>query len=249
MSTPNQDLLLSSLLELGLTEFESNLYQALLKEDAPSVTPIAKQLNVERLTVYRGLRKLEELGLVSARASHSRLIPVEPPTKIISLLKQRQSTAYNLSDQLTALLPDLLNNYYQGTRQPKIRVFEGRESFISLLDELVNESDGVIYTVGSPSILAFVPDYMDTYIQNRRKKNILSKHMAFRSPWLAMRDQKKDLREVKWFPPEYKADAAFSIYGNKVAIWNTVMPKFVVIEDRIIRDLFKAVFDALWGQY
>lgn len=249
MQTPSQtDTLRQALKELGLNAFEIDLYLTLLKRKNPSVTEAAKRLEVERLTVYRGLKKLEDAGLVGKKSPGARQIPLEPPSQIINLLRYKQRSTKNLADNLTAVLPDMLSDYYQTRRVPRIRVFETKEGFVKFLDELVAEGKDGIYTVGSPNLLAFLPEEMEVYIANRRKHKIISKHLAFRSPVLAQRSQKEDLREVKWFPAGLNAEAAVLVYGHKVAIWNTLLPRIILIEDKIIHDLFKIVFDTLWAQ-
>ena len=250
MSTPSStDTIRQALKELGLNVFETDLYLTLLKRKNPTVTEAAKRLEVERLTVYRGLKKLEDTGLLGKKSPGSRQIPLEPPSQIINLLRYKQRSTKNLADSLTTVLPDMLSDYYQTRRVPRIRVFETKEGFVKFLDELVAEGKDGIYTIGSPNLLAFMPEEMEVYIANRRKHKIRSFHLAFKSPVLAQRNQKDDLREVKWFPGGLDAQAAVLVYGNKVAIWNTLLPRIILVEDKIMHDLFKIIFDALWAQF
>lgn len=241
------DILHNALIELGLDDLAANIYIAFLNLKNPTISEVAKKLSVERLTIYRGLERLENAGLVNQKTKNDRHVNLEPPSIVISLLRHKQSVAKNLSQRLSTLLPDLLANYHQNLRQPKVRVYEDKESFMTLLDESVTEADEELYFLGSPNVLNFVPDYMQVYIKNRVKKGIISKSISFQNPSLALRGHKEELRELKWLPPEYDVPAAFLAYGNKLAIWNTALPKIIVIEDKIIFDLFKAIFEILWS--
>lgn len=240
------DILFNSLLELGLKEFEAQLYCAILRLQKPTIKKLSEELGVERLTVYRGLDKLKQAGLFEGKVDYSRKLNLEPPSKVIDLLKQKQSMAKNLADSLTSLLPDLLSQYHQNQRQPKVRFFETRESFMSLLDESVNEAEGELYFLGSPQILNFVPEYMQIYIKNRQKKHIISNSISFRDPLLSRRGHKEEFRRLKWLPVNFNVPAAFLAYGNKVAIWNTALPKIIVIEDKIIFEFFKTIYEIIW---
>lgn len=241
-----QDILYNSLKELGLNDFEAELYITILKRKDPTITAVAAKLQVERLTVYRGLKNIEKAGLMGKKSGNSHQIPLAPPSQIVSLLKYKQKSVKNLADNLAEELPELLSDYYQTTYQPRIRVFETKEGFITFLDELVKEATDGVYTIGSPNLLAFMPEEMEIYIQNRRHRKLISKHLAFRSSVLAGRNQKEDLREVKWLPLGLSAEAAVLVYGNKVAIWNTLLPRIVLIEDKQMHDLFKIIFDLMW---
>ena len=62
------------------------------------------------------------------------------------------------------------------------------------------------------------------------------------------RDHDKELRNIKWIPIEYSGNAAYIIYGNRIAIWNVLSPRIVVIEDQVIVDFFKTVFELVWDK-
>lgn len=240
------DILYNSLLEVGLDELGAKIYIGLLKLKNPTITELARQFGVERLTIYRAIDKLEKTGLLDKKEDYSRNIKLESPSKVLAMLKRKQSVAKHLSDNLATFLPDLLAEYHQTGRQPKVRFYESRESFMALLDESVNEAEGELYFLGSPEILNFVPEYMQIYISNRKKKQIISHSISFRNPTLATHSHKEELRELKWLPAKFNVPAAYLAYGNKVAIWNTALPKIILIEDKVIFEFFKAIHSILW---
>ncbi len=244
------DILYTSLRELGLTEIESKLYIEMLHADEPTISGLAQLLGVERLTIYRALETLEQQTLIERQTGKKKPFHVGSPSKVISLLRHKQAQAKNLGDELTDILPDLLSEYHQSRREPKVRLYETKESFMALLDEVVNEAeDNIIYVLGSADILSFVPEYMDIYIQHRSKKKIISKNLSFYNRELMARNHKDEFRQLKWLPKEFDAQATYIAYGHKVAIWNTANPKIIVIDDSVIFKFFKIMFDMLWEKY
>lgn len=244
------DILYSSLRQLSLSEIEANLYVELLRAHKPTVSNLAQTLGVERLTIYRAMDALEKIGLIDRKTAQSRDFHVASPSKVVSLLRHKQAEAKNLGDDLTSLLPDLLSEYHQSRREPKVRFYETKESFMALLDEVVNEAqDGTIYVLGSADILGFAPEYMDIYISNRSKKKIVSKNLSFYNRDLTLRNHKNEYRQLKWLPKEFNAQATYIAYGHKVAIWNTANPKIIVIDDSVIFNFFKIIFEMLWEKY
>ncbi len=243
------NIILHALGELGLSNHEARLYLRLVLDSSPSITELANELGIERRTVYRALRRLTQLGLAQQGKRYSRVINVEPPSKVISLLRQRQTLLRDLGKSMTELLPDLLTEYHKGARQPRVRFYETPESFMALLDEIVDECNDNLYMVGSTTVLDVFPEYMETFIRRRARKGSYSLTISFQNPKLARRDHVKEFRKLKIVPAQFNADAAYMAWSNKVAIWNTSLPRIVVVEDKIIFSLFKTIFDMLWEKY
>jgi len=240
------DILSKSLSELGLDELEINVYQFLLKTKSPTVSEIAKKLGTQRLKIYGTLQSLKTLGLVRKENDFKRNFEIEPPTKIVAMLKVRTAKTKSLTEDLEKKLPDLLEEFHRFSKISKVRFYETKESFIQVLDEFIYESGGQIWCIGSPKILELAPEYMDWYIQKRRQNKVVSNSIMFENESLRKRDNIYELRPLKWIPVKFSGDAAIIAYGNKTAIWNTTLPKIIVIEDEIICEFFKTIFDLLW---
>jgi sugar-specific transcriptional regulator TrmB len=244
------DVLLKSLITSGLSELAAQLYIYLskAKEKDKLIKNIAEKFQLSRVKIYDLLNELEDKNLLQKRQSYSRELVLNSPNQITSLLNQKEAEIKNLNHDLSRILPDLLYNFNSTQTKARVRYFDTKESFMLVLDEFVNESQGQIWTLGSPNVLDLVPGYMDIYIQNRQKKGVISNSIMFQSSTLAKRNHKQDLRPIKWFDSNVKGDAAYILYGSKIAIWNTLNPKIIVIEDRVIVEFFKTIWQVLWDK-
>lgn len=61
-------------------------------------------------------------------------------------------------------------------------------------------------------------------------------------------DTPAKLRAMRFLPKEVKVKGTITIFGNKVINWNTVLAKATVIDDKIMADTYRALFDLLWEQ-
>ena len=240
------NILKEAFVDLGLDETDYLTYQFLLETKNPNVKAISENLKINRKKVYEILQNLKNLNLIQKENDFSRKFIVEPPTQILALLKARNAKSKHLEDTLEKMIPSLLEDFHKNNKTSKVRFFETKESFMQVLHELVFESGGEIWCLGSPKILDFAPEYMSWYIQNRKRNNVISNSIMFEDQLLRKRDHKADLRPIKWIPAKFNGSAAVLIYGNKIAIWNTVLPKIIVIEDQIIHETFKVIWQLLW---
>ncbi len=240
-------LLHRALAELGLSQVEQNLYILLTKLNKFSITAISKELAVERVTVYRLLDRLVTHGLVHASTTGKRKIYTpESPGKVVALLKKKQSAAKSLTDQLSQLLPELQFEFNQAHSRQKIKIYEQEEDYINLLHDFVAEANGFIYWIGSVDILRMLPLSSEEAIQFRINSKITSKWISFPNREFALRPHADERREVRWLPSDNPTEATIIAFGNKIAIWNTVFLKIIVLEDQLIFNLFRTIFDCLW---
>jgi len=184
--------------------------------------------------------------LINKQNDFSRQFEVEPPSTVLALLKTKNTKAKFLEQHLEKMIPELLADFGRIRPLSKVRFYETPESFVQVLEEFVTQSGGEIWCLGSPKILDFSPEVVEWYIQNRRKNNIISHSIMFENQTLRKRDQARDLRPIKWIPSQFNNDTAVIAYGNKTAIWNTVYPKIIVIEDTVICEFFKPIFSLIW---
>src|SRR5690349_20621367 len=96
---------ISSLIELGLTEKEAQLYLAALKTGPATAQLLALESGLKRATVYGCIDTLQEKGLLHIEIKGVRkLFIVEPPDKLASLLEKKKQI-------LTSIMPLLVQDY------------------------------------------------------------------------------------------------------------------------------------------
>lgn len=246
-----QDSLYTSLKELGLAESEINLYTASLKLGPSPITKIAEAIGISRPNVYKVIDGLEKHGLVKIeRAKYARDFVVEPPTEVLELLRKKRESMAQLDNQLSSSLPDLLATYRQGGRATKIKILQGKDQYVKAFKQIVEESNGTIEYFGSAQdFIKFVSwDMERDFIKGRLKKNIFIKSLLLPSPdGESLRENdRKELRETRFFEGQAPFVTSFQLFANKVIIWQPEAPLALLIEDEYIVQMFRSMFYGLW---
>jgi hypothetical protein len=61
------------------------------------------------------------------------------------------------------------------------------------------------------------------------------------------KNDKEHLRQMRVLPKSFKSLGSIWISNNKIINWNTVMARAIVIEDRVMADFYREMFEVLWG--
>jgi sugar-specific transcriptional regulator TrmB len=118
--------------KLGLSDKQAIIYLTLLELGEAKITDVAKKSNLKRPTVYLVIEELALLGLVSMIVNGKKKIySAVHPKRIGELLDFRKNQFQNI-------LPDLINIYGSGNRQPKIQFFEGADGVRQLYREVLS---------------------------------------------------------------------------------------------------------------
>jgi predicted transcriptional regulator len=249
----NTSVLNKSLTELGLDDFEISLYFLLLDKIDPSITTLAKNLGVQRLRVYQALEKMQNLGLLvknNIRDKNKLLIELENPNKIATLLKQKESQLRRLNNDLEQALPGFVSRFFQPFRNSAVRIYQGKNQFEDFFSSILVEEKQQIYHFGSNDAIVDLLGWelAQEWVFDRVKQSIATKELIFSSHFIKTRQVKdiQEMRLVKYLPKNYEKPASYLIYNDKVAIWNAMVPRIVVISDPVIQELFKANFEILW---
>ncbi len=250
-----KETLYNSLKELGISENAIELYVASLSVGPSTISSLSSVLNMNRPNVYKIIAELEKYGLAkfSERKKFSHTFMVQPPTVIKELLNKKVASLEIDNKKIFAAMPDLLAMYRQGELPTSIKIYEGREQFMKIFFELLDEAKDTIEYLGSAEdlISGFIGwTTEEGWIKKRLEKNIFMKSLIFGgkdASKLRIEDskQKRETRILKNLQP---FPTSFHISANKVIIWQTKTPLALVIEDQYIVQMFRAMFYAFWEQ-
>lgn len=245
--SPN--ILFKSLLDLGVMEFDAKTYLYYLDNPKSSVTQVAQVLATNRVRVYESLKRLEEKDLIE-RSLNNILTPVSP-NKILSQLRFKETKTHRLSADLEEAIPDLLYKYNSQARNPNVKVYEGRNNFIRLaietIDELKEGQEILWFAEGEELYDIVGSDFFNTELGKRRsQKNVKARILANAKNPLA--SDPKVNREVRYLPSDFKTLGTVSIAGASIVNWNTVLPKAVLIQDGVMAKMYTSMFNFIWDQ-
>lgn len=243
----------TSLKELGLTDYEANLYIISVKLGPTPIKKLAEILQISRPNVYKVIKGLEKYGLTkfSDKEKFSRNFIVEPPTIVLEKLREKREKLAEIDRNYTVNLPELLAKYHQGESDSKIKIYKGKTEFISIYKQsLEEEGTEILYYGSSEDLVNFVSwEAEEQWIKDRVKKGISIKVLSIPSKYVdkIIKDDEKELRKTKILESR-DFSSSFMLFGKKIVFWQPEAPLAIVIQDQFIYEMMKVVFEKAWEQ-
>lgn len=140
---------------LWFSENESKVYLSLYKMWNSVAWTIVKDTELPRSTVYQVLDKLIEKGLAFKIDKKNILnFMAEEPEKILSNLIEEERNIERKKKIFNSLAPELVKYKNPSNYIPKVSYFEWIESYINLLEEILNSKEKEIYMITNSKINA-----------------------------------------------------------------------------------------------
>jgi len=249
----SSDKLYTSLREIGLSHKAAELYQLSLRSGGSPIAFLAKSLDVSRPNVYALIKELAAKGLAkpAAKNGYSRHFSVETPTLVLEKLRAEKENMETLESSIVSEMPDLLTLYHQGESPTKIKVLQGREQYLKIFNQSVEESRGEIQFFGSADdFIHFVSWKTENeWIKKRLKNKIFLRALLLPgddAQTLKEQDE-SELRETRILTDTKPFSASFMLFSNKLIFWQPKVPLALSIEDEYITETMQIVFEKLWA--
>jgi predicted transcriptional regulator len=240
------NLLHQALNELGLSPFDILIYDNYLKDPDLKISDLSTTLGVDRKKIYLSLERLIELGLAIKNGWGK--VSLRSPRKISALLEQKQNQTKILLNDLDKLLPSLIDS--QIGKNSQIKIFKGKSGFRDLAYELLDTTAQEELFLGSAEkyidLLGF--EYTLNWVQDRVNQKIISKNIIYANYYTANLQSQdiNQLRQVKYLLNQYQSNAAYNVIGDKLAVWNPITAQAMLIQDPILCEFFKQMFNLIW---
>lgn len=233
-----------TLKEFGLTDKEIKVYLALLKLGSALVQDISKSAETYRTYTYEILKSLKEKGLASyVIKSGKQYFEVASPEKLINILREKES-------KIKIILPDLRNIYKSSIEKPKVELYGGKEGLKTILDDMLQLKKEILIYGSTNKQLKLLQFYFPNFINSRVKNKIKTKVITEKSKESLdiYKNNKKELREMKFFSKNVEFPTATNIYGNKVAVLSLEKDIVgIIIENEAIANTQREIFKLLWN--
>lgn len=256
MKSENQ----SKLEQLGLTEHEALVYQALVKHSPVSAAFLAKKCNLSRSSVYTTLNILIGKGLASTSYKNEvKQFVVGGEVALQELLQKQKENLEGKFLALESLKETLFSEMGSDLHVPDISFFEGQEGlrrvYLSMLREA--RSNDVLFLLRDEFVweeewsFIFSEDWKDRVRSLKQEKNIRTKLLVNDSPL----EQEKELlyRKTQSLTYRYLKQTKmkhFAMYllGDTAAIMSMERGNFVGIKiiNESLTNNFRRVFTGLW---
>jgi sugar-specific transcriptional regulator TrmB len=254
--------LVKSLQKTGLTDKEALVYVSLLELGGAYPSKVAEYCGLKRATTYNVLTILSVRGLVNEIEKRNKIFyQIEKPHKFITYSSQLVEKAKEGLERAEKIMPDLESLFSMLGDKPKVLFFEGSETVSSICKDIIS-GKGNFEMIGFSNADKFKdtmsPNQLIDFIKEKERLNITTRGILPDTPAnrLYGEDVFKNIRKNIWprmrflSADKFIYDAEITIYGNnKVA-----MTKFgnkniigVIIEDKIIHDMMKMIFELAWN--
>ena len=233
--------------QFGYTPNEAKVYLAALSLGECNISDISAKIKMPRTSAQIIINKLHKDGLMNFYIKRRyRYWTAENPEKLLIRLREKEAA-------LRAVMPELAALRRNTGEKPRIKVFTGADEIKLILEDIVAAKHHILGIVAWDKwIELFGRDYLDDFIESRRKHFLKIRLLAPKTP-LSIRLREKDakeLRETRFWPEDIHIENSNFIYANKIAIisLSKKQPTGVIIEDADVQSMMSVFFELLWNQ-
>lgn len=248
-----ESLLLHTVFEsLGLDKLEGDLYLELIKDRAIPVSKLAQQFGTNRVRIYKAFEKLEAIGLIQRENDFSKITEVESPSRILALLRDKENQFKRQLEKFEDMAPELMYSYEKSEKTPHVKIYEGIGQMGKLLLQHLEEVKGETLWLneGEDINALFNTEYFYTeYSQKRAKKDIAGRILANTNNITIKRFTdcaERELRQVRFLPIAYQSPGTITILNDKIILWNTFIPRAILIYDKQLAQIQRDLFEMMW---
>jgi sugar-specific transcriptional regulator TrmB len=254
--------LVKSLQKTGFTDKEALVYVSLLELGGAYPSKIAEYSGLKRATTYNVLTTLSIRGLVNEIEKRNKIYyQIDKPHKLVKYSHSKVDIARENLEKAEMILPDLESMFFMLGDKPKVLFFEGPETVLSICNDIIS-SKGNFEMMGFSNADRFknimTPNQLRDFIKAKERLNITTRGILpdttkNRSYGESVFDGvKKELwPKMRYIAAEkFPYEAEISIYSdNKIAITKLGGQNIigVIIEDKIIHDMMKMIFELAWN--
>jgi HTH-type transcriptional regulator, sugar sensing transcriptional regulator len=243
-------MLTQQLQQLGLTEGEAKVYEALLTVGTSTVGPIVKRAKVAYSNIYEILDRLLEKGLVTyISKERTKYFTAVPPYRLQEFLTKQEDELKRNREMLGSLLPEL-NRLGRGSGLDA-EIFTGMRGITTAYEIMYHQVD-----VSKEEVLFFYvydPGYTESAYAFYQKHWPVMKRMGLKC---------RGIQNIKFHGTEYSKNSPkflnerfvdlplpgnIDILSDKVLIitWG-LQPIGVLIHSEQVASHFRNYFDAVW---
>lgn len=236
-----------ALQKIGLTEGESQVYEALVELGLSSTGAITKKANIASSKVYEVLQRLQNKGLVSYVIKNGvRYYDATPPERLVDFLEEKKDGIEKAQEDIKKIIPKIELKRKLAGEKNEIIVYTGKEGPKIALKEVGETAKKGIEVVGfgtdEDDYLKLFPAQLKDYVEQAKKYKIKERLLfaeGFKSPNI---NAKK-----RFLPKGYMIPVRTMIYGSKVAIVDFTKPMTtIIIEKKEIAEAYMSYFNLLW---
>lgn len=232
-----------SLISLGLSVQEADVYVALLKQSGASASVLAREIGMKRTTAYAILKNLTEKGFSSVYfRSGKRVYHAQKPHKIASLVEQKLKS-------FNEAIPFFESLDRSRAQKLGLRFIESKKELEGFYNEILIDYKNKEYRVigSTPAWESIDPNYFVKFREARAKAHIQTKLLLTTESKKDSPTDKDLLRQVRFLPKQYGFKSTLDIFDDKILIVSPDLTSLaVIVAVPAMVDIFNSIFEMLW---
>ena len=229
--------------QIGLTDYEAEIYLVLLSNGQISAYSVAEKAGLYRQVTYDSLKRLEEKGFVSSVIDgKTKVFKAIDPEMILEFLNEK-------TENFKQILPNLINVNKSSNHPLVVETFKGKNVVRIALRDIINSLKNNGGEVLCTAIDEDVPFSKYKSINEQYERDLLTYKIKERilikkgSKGLFQRGSSK----YKKIPERYFNPNPMQIYGDNIQILLWGNPDhLIIIRNKEIADSYRKQFELLW---
>jgi len=236
--------------ELGFTEGEIKIYEAVIKLKKASTGPIVEESGVSSSKVYPILDKLVKKGLVSFILENNvKKFQATNPESIIDYIQKKENKIKELKEKSEEIV-DKMKNHLVQLQQETAQVYIGLKGILSahlnILDELEEKEEYLFFSVSGQELTKKVESFFMNFHSKRIEKKIGARGIVDKKYKTNFKEMKK-LKKYSLRFAEVNLPSAIAIGKNRIilSMWEENPIAFEIVSERTAKR-FKEFFEKMW---
>lgn len=237
--------------KIGLTEYETKIYMALLELGESTSGEIMNNSGVNSGRIYQILDSLKAKGLISEIIKNKvKYFSPTDPKKILNYLEEKEEEIIKQKQDVSSMIPEILSKMNTKGKEAKIEIYTGFEglkaAFIKETSRYAKGKD--LMVLGVKPDVAYPKKIVDffkyrIYPERLRKKVHVRKINDYSFKGSGTKVERGT--EARFIP--YPSITTFNIIGDLAMISiHSENPLFIAIESEEVANAFKTQFEVLW---
>jgi sugar-specific transcriptional regulator TrmB len=231
--------------EIGLSEYETDIYLSLLENGEISAYVLADKTGMYRQATYDALNRLMEKGFVSAiKEGKSQSFKAVNPEIILEYLNEK-------TESFRSILPELNEMQKKSKSSIIVETYKGRDVLRVYFKDIINvlnKGGELLCTAVDEGLAHFGSRYWKTIVEQYErdmfKLGIKEKVMIKRG---GAKLFMKGTTTYRIIPDKYFNPNPTCIYGNTVSIFIWGNPcNLIIIRSKEVADSYRKQFELMW---
>jgi sugar-specific transcriptional regulator TrmB len=238
-----------TLVSLGLSRREAEVYYALLQVDDSLASDISEKTKESRTNTYDTLNSLIKKGLVAYVIKENRkYFMATDPKKLLEWMDTRKEEIDKERKLVENLIPDLKKLRLPQKKKVVVEVFEGKEGFRTALNKTIEDAKKGNKEILMLNALADIlkkidPIYQAKYYLMKKQEKIHTRYIFSNRVDMP----KSPNAEYKFLNSPSTNMSATSIHGDSVIFWLITEPLIaIIVQSKELADSYRSNFNELW---